>query len=339
MDPDAVRRLAATFVTDTTDPAPPRHRRLRRGRYDLVEAADVIIAFICFLVSNTWLSNQSYAHHHGHNAGAAFLIALVTSAPLILRTRFPLTAWVASALAIIGSSVAFPLHSVTSGAYVPGCLPVYGLCLYSVTVRCKPRIVVAVALATMTGAAFINWQSAPAAFFLSAIPLLIGVVVRMRRSSRQQLAEQELRHSGERALLEERQRIARELHDVVAHHMSVIAIAAEAAPYKAADPPEELVECFGEIRASALTGLAELRRAYREWPLLGTLLDNAEMSLAKTDRAIAARYLALGGRDDLTALVLAEYDLTRRLLLEVTGHERLLANRPVLSRAVTLRDP
>jgi phosphoenolpyruvate carboxylase len=37
--------------------------------------------------------------------------------------------------------------------------------------------------------------------------------------------------------------------------------------------------------------------------------------------------------------VLAEYDLTRRLLLEVTGHERLLAGRPVLSRAVALRDP
>jgi phosphoenolpyruvate carboxylase len=54
---------------------------------------------------------------------------------------------------------------------------------------------------------------------------------------------------------------------------------------------------------------------------------------------MAARHLALGGRDDLTARVLAEYDLTRRLLLEVTGHPRLLANRPVLSRAVTLRDP
>jgi phosphoenolpyruvate carboxylase len=69
------------------------------------------------------------------------------------------------------------------------------------------------------------------------------------------------------------------------------------------------------------------------------LLDNAEMSLAKTDRRMAARHLALGGRGDLTALVLAEYDLTRRLLLGVTGHERLLAGRPVLSRAVALRDP
>jgi len=47
---------------------------------------------------------------------------------------------------------------------------------------------------------------------------------------------------------------------VVAHHMSVIAIQAEAAPYKTADPPPELVESFGEIRASALAGLTELRR-------------------------------------------------------------------------------
>jgi phosphoenolpyruvate carboxylase len=86
-------------------------------------------------------------------------------------------------------------------------------------------------------------------------------------------------------------------------------------------------------------GTDVLRRAYREWPLFGVLLDNAEMSLAKTDRPIAARYLALGGRDDLAGLVLAEYDLTKRLVLAVTGHDRLLANRPVLSRAVALRDP
>jgi phosphoenolpyruvate carboxylase len=86
-------------------------------------------------------------------------------------------------------------------------------------------------------------------------------------------------------------------------------------------------------------GTGVLRRAYREWPLFGVLLDNAEMSLAKTDRPIATRYLALGGRDDLTARVLAEYDLTKRLVLAVTGHDRLLADRPVLSRAVALRDP
>src|SRR5580704_3887237 len=86
-------------------------------------------------------------------------------------------------------------------------------------------------------------------------------------------------------------------------------------------------------------GTGQVREAYEGWPLIGVLFDNAQMSLAKTDRRMAARHMALGGRDDLTAQVLTEYDLTRRLLLEVTGHSRLLENRPVLSRAVSLRDP
>jgi len=82
-----------------------------------------------------------------------------------------------------------------------------------------------------------------------------------------------------------------------------------------------------------------VRAAYSGWPLLEVMLDNAEMSLAKTNRRIAARYLALGNDDRLASQVLAEYDLTRKLVLEVTGHDRLLANRAVLSRAVALRDP
>jgi len=90
---------------------------------------------------------------------------------------------------------------------------------------------------------------------------------------------------------------------------------------------------------AAVDDLESLRRGYAGWPLFGVLIDNAAMSLAKTDRAIASRYLELGGRDDLTARVLAEYDLTRRLVLAVTGHDRLLGDRPVLSRAVALRDP
>ena len=86
-------------------------------------------------------------------------------------------------------------------------------------------------------------------------------------------------------------------------------------------------------------GLTAVRAAYRDWPLLAVLLDNAEMSLAKTNRRIAERYLALGGNQALAGQVLAEYDLTRQLVLEVTEHDRLLAGRVVLSRAVALRDP
>ncbi|WP_084963632.1 phosphoenolpyruvate carboxylase [Thermoactinospora rubra] len=90
---------------------------------------------------------------------------------------------------------------------------------------------------------------------------------------------------------------------------------------------------------AAVEDLAELQAAYAEWPLFNSLLDNAEMSLAKTDRSIAERYLALGGRPDFAEQVLREYDLTRSLVLKVTGHTRLLENRRVLSRAVQLRDP
>ncbi|MER6512555.1 phosphoenolpyruvate carboxylase [Nonomuraea sp. NPDC001636] len=90
---------------------------------------------------------------------------------------------------------------------------------------------------------------------------------------------------------------------------------------------------------AAVGSLDELRAAYAEWPLFNAMLDNAEMSLAKTDRSIAKRYLALGGRDDFARQVLEEYDRTRELVLRVTGHTRLLENRKVLSRAVQLRDP
>jgi len=85
--------------------------------------------------------------------------------------------------------------------------------------------------------------------------------------------------------------------------------------------------------------LQDLRRAYAEWPLFNATLDNAEMSFAKTDRPIAERYLALGGREDLASIVLAEYDLTKRKVLEVTGHRRLLEDRRVLSWAIELRNP
>jgi phosphoenolpyruvate carboxylase len=92
---------------------------------------------------------------------------------------------------------------------------------------------------------------------------------------------------------------------------------------------------------SALAGsdLSELREAYAEWPLFRTLVDNIEMSLAKTDRDIASRHLALGDRPDLTTRVLGEYERTLAGVLAVLEQDRLLASRPVLSWAVALRNP
>ena len=82
-----------------------------------------------------------------------------------------------------------------------------------------------------------------------------------------------------------------------------------------------------------------LREAYREWPLLHTMVDNVAMSLAKTDERIARQYLALGDRDDLAAIVLDELRLTREWVIRLTGGDALLQNKPILQRAVQLRTP
>jgi signal transduction histidine kinase len=246
------RQIAAVFTAGVTQPPAPRPRWLRRGRVDLVAVVDVIIALICFAATASKLDNQHPPHV---SPGVSLLISLALCAPLAARTWLPLTAFCASALGLFWIGGAFSAVGV-----LPGPVLVYILCLYAVAVRCEAWVVVAAGVVTVLGGMLIYGQPLTEAMLTAAVPILVGVVVRTRRGSTEQLAVQERRHEGERALLEERQRIARELHDVVAHHMSVIAIQAEAGPYKVQDPPKELVESFAEIRASALSGLKELRR-------------------------------------------------------------------------------
>ncbi|MEA2656732.1 MAG: phosphoenolpyruvate carboxylase, partial [Chloroflexota bacterium] len=96
---------------------------------------------------------------------------------------------------------------------------------------------------------------------------------------------------------------------------------------------------YGLGSGLAAAPLEELKHAYATWPLFNVLLDNAEMSLAKTDRKIAERYLDLGANPALSALLLREYELTLEKVLAVTGHKRLLEDRRVLSWAIELRNP
>lgn len=97
---------------------------------------------------------------------------------------------------------------------------------------------------------------------------------------------------------------------------------------------------FGLGTALAAVGdEARLIEAYRDWPLLRTMIDNVAMSLAKTDERIARQYLALGDRDDLAQLVLDEMTLTREWVIRLTGGVGLLENKPILQRAVQLRTP
>ncbi|WP_416351972.1 phosphoenolpyruvate carboxylase [Subtercola sp. RTI3] len=97
---------------------------------------------------------------------------------------------------------------------------------------------------------------------------------------------------------------------------------------------------FGLGSALAAVGdEAVLRDAYARWPLFTAMINNVEMSLAKTDDRLAQRYLALGDRADLAELVLDEMRITREWVQRTTGHSELLEGRPVLRRAVRLRSP
>ena len=105
---------------------------------------------------------------------------------------------------------------------------------------------------------------------LSAAVMVAADAWRGRRDARARLSEQEQLSESERArraLLEERSRIARELHDVVAHHMSVISVQAASAPVRVRDLDEARSE-FLSIAGSARTSLTEMRS------LLGVLRDD-----------------------------------------------------------------
>ncbi len=88
-------------------------------------------------------------------------------------------------------------------------------------------------------------------------------------------------------------------------------------------------------------GLDRLQSLYRSWPFFASVLDNAEMILAKADMPVAARYASLAGAtaDRVWPRIRDEYELSVRQILEISGRETLLDNMPVLKRSIELRNP
>jgi signal transduction histidine kinase len=300
-------RIAATVEAGVTEPPLPRLKWQRRGRLDLVVAADVMFAFIFFIITVSKLGHVASRNGGSPGTELIILLAIASCAPLIVRTWVPLTSWSVCLLASFWADrvlAAAPL-SVSSSTAIPATI-VYVLCLYAVAVRCKTWVVISAGAATVFVGTVFEGENITTVTFITAIAVFAGLIVRSQRGARRELAVIERRHSGERALLQERQRIARELHDVVAHHMSVIAIQAEAAPYKVPDPPPELVESFVDIRSSALSGLSELRR------VLGVL------------RSEAAEIAPQPGLDDLAGLLDSARSGGVTVTSSVTGTARAL---------------
>jgi phosphoenolpyruvate carboxylase len=89
-------------------------------------------------------------------------------------------------------------------------------------------------------------------------------------------------------------------------------------------------------------GLTRLREMYQAWPFFASVLDNAEISLAKADMAVAERYAALArspGAGRIWRQIRDDYERSVSEVLDVSGRARLLADAPVLARSIELRNP
>ncbi|MFI2202846.1 sensor histidine kinase [Streptomyces sp. NPDC020192] len=199
----------------------------------------------------------------------ALLCGLFALVPVLLTLVRPVGAFWASlagtvATAVIGSGDG-------SWPWLPGSFVSHLLVLTIVALRTRPRTAAWMWVLTALFGLFAETGLGRGRFgsdtdpmlILSALILLIVTVRHIRREARQEVTAQQTATAHERSrrtLLEERTTIARELHDVVAHHMSVVAIQAEAAPYRVENPPPELEQAFATIRENAVAALTELRR-------------------------------------------------------------------------------
>ncbi|WP_218577961.1 ATP-binding protein [Phytohabitans rumicis] len=256
------RALRDDLWTVAADPLPPMARPRWLAR--LPHVAVVLCAVLLF------------ASFEGGRP-LSLVLAAIQAAALVMALFRPVLAWWIVTLAMVAGALTHGDPYPWSPATVAAMAGV----LFLLALRARARVVVeALAVTVLVGLVstglHIDIKNPNAGwtvvFFytdvgqtvaLWILPAVLGAVRRARRESRTKLAAQERISAEERArrtLLEERTRIARELHDVVAHHLSVISIQAQVAPHLVADPPEELRQNLAGIRGNALEALSELRR-------------------------------------------------------------------------------
>ncbi|WP_116210804.1 sensor histidine kinase [Streptomyces olivoreticuli] len=234
----------------------------------------IVVPLVLVALLLTIPSANFYAFNYRLGAPEGILLAGIQSAALVVALFRPVPAWWASTVVMITvtlsaeSPAVFHMGTTLSPWAGPG-LAVQAGVLFLAALRVRPRVAVEMlVVSVLAGLAcettLTGYAGDPRLTAASlAIAVLVGAALRGRQVARTELVVQEELTAEERArrtLLEERNRIARELHDVVAHHMSVISIQAQVAPHLVENPSEELKENLAGIRGNAVEALTELRR-------------------------------------------------------------------------------
>ncbi|MFC5053027.1 sensor histidine kinase [Saccharothrix xinjiangensis] len=198
-------------------------------------------------------------------------LAVLIGAPLAVRRRWPLPVLAV----VVAAQGAATLAHITLEPYAPT-----AFAMYSVAALCSSRVAggaLAVSLASATAVVVATepWpEDVGLVAFVSVLVCAawaLGRTTRVRRSYETRRAAE----LAERAVTEERMRIARELHDVVAHSLSLIAVKAGIAAHVGPARPEEAQEALRVIETASRDTLVEMRR------LLGVLRsEDAAVELA-----------------------------------------------------------
>jgi signal transduction histidine kinase len=209
-----------------------------------------------------------------------YALVVAQCLPLAWRRRLPFTVvMVTGALTTVYGLTALP----------DPVLPFAGLvALYSVAAYATRRLaLVAAAVATLAIAVSLavdppggNLQDAAVQYLTFATAWLLGDAARSRwqlaaeLQARAEHLERSRAAEARQAVAEERTRIAREMHDVLTHSVSLMVVQAEAGPVVVERDPARAVAAFDAISATGKRALAELRR------LLGVLRDDQVDPLA-----------------------------------------------------------
>ena len=237
-------------------PRPPLTKRMRRGHWI---AIDCVVACVAALCDAAIVSHGAGPGAVGAPAVLLLLLAVGVFVPVALRRLAPVAAFGALViLAVLVADVALiaPVLIFLAAAYV----------LYIVTATSNRQtgaaaLGLALVVILLIAVVVHGIRSGGAGVLvIDALALvscwIAGYSVRQRRLYAQMLQEQ----ATSSAVAEERLRIARELHDVVAHSMSVIAVQAGYGQYVIDSSPAGAREALGAIQATSREALEEMRR-------------------------------------------------------------------------------
>jgi signal transduction histidine kinase len=300
------------------------------------------VALAAILASSGAVFTSTNYRVVGYAAEVGTLFAIWQAVPVVVAVFRPLVAWCLFAPSFLVPLAVQPIDPSEPWPLLPTALISYLVVQFAVALRRSLLVAVPMWLLACAALLIVGGKHDPRvapgpdiALFvlLSALMLVAGTSVRLVSQARSRLAVEEHLTAEERhrrRLLEERARIAREMHDIVAHHMSMIVVQASTAEYRLEGLGAAAKEEFTSISVTARESLTEMRRLLKVLREEGTDpqrvpqpgLDRIPSLVESTERAGTPVRLTMGQVPDrIGELVgLTAYRVVQESLSNVVRH-------------------